>query len=147
MFDNKFWEEIREKNPEAYKKFLGFHNIKEYVTGRNPEKDFLWWDKIKKITIFFEDISYDAIERFFDNNEIIILPKYLVYVEKNKIATWYFEICNNDGTIIFISNNNIQAGMSYIKGENVIKTRDEVKLQAIPKAFEIMENRLKEKKE
>lgn len=105
------WQEIKKKYP----------NIKE--------KFDMYFD-YEKLDC---DYCYCDIEKFFDDNEIIILPLY--YLSRNPHdESWYddwgFEIITKNGIKIRIMN---------------LKSRNESKLEAVKKAFEILEKKLKDK--
>ena len=117
MFDRKFWQEIETNYPTAYKEFDYTEAIFDnhiIIISRDD----------------YNNICYCDLEKFFDDNGIIIEITY--WVEENDF-TW--SIYRNQ----FMIEDNIDL--------NHNKTRDEAKLQAVKKAFEIKENQLKEKKE
>jgi hypothetical protein len=118
MFDNKFWEEIKTKYPKAYEHFINDNNIFNQTLEEFDGNN---------CKFNFNDICYCDLEKFFDANEIII--------ETMNICSekWEWDISNYDRWLA--------------QSKNHFKTRDEAKLEAVKKAFEIMENRLKEKKE
>ncbi len=127
MFDNKFWEEIKINYPNAYKKFIiDFYKLEYYLTDSFDLNE--------------SHFCYCDIEKWFDaNGIIIIIDNDLTYQQntgKVKLYGWIYRIIVIEQEI----NNEIRNWYE-------IKTRPKAKLQAIPKAFEIMENQLKEQKE
>jgi len=118
------WKEIKEKYPKTYNLFLMYFHLKEYITGRTPKKDFLWSHTVKKITVFFEDVCYCDLEKFFRNNMIII--------------TYHYSI-NGNGFKCFIYNrqNNYE-----FYSTNIYIDKEDSENEAIKNAFEIKEEEL-----
>ena len=108
-------KEIKNKYPKGFEKLLFYHFDKDYPDEINQES--------KKYMI--DTICYCDIEKFFDDNGIIISILYRNVISNN-IDKWYFKMYDDYG-------NDTSEGC---------KTRSEAKEQAIYKAFKILEERL-----
>ncbi len=118
MFDNKFWEEIKEKYPKAFEKFLEYE--KYVYDGHNFSYDMRFFASSSIVYVCYCDV-----EKWFDDIGIIIE---IVIYEKG----FNFRIYNNDYKL-------------WIIKDWRVYTRQKAKLEAVKKAFEIKENQLKEK--
>jgi hypothetical protein len=117
MFDAKFWEEIKEKYPNGYKEFL--------LNGNNDSEN-----NIRKAESSINNFCYCDIETYFDGLGIKI------YIYPYAFDKEIYKIFWNDFNGFYISKtNNIY-----------FNSRPEAKLAAVKKAFEILQNQLKEVK-
>lgn len=107
------WNKIKKEYPKSYNKFMNDNNLTLYNMGNNEFYPFGEND---------EDICYCDLEKFFDDNGII-----------NEINYWHKDCYNF--TITNYKTNRIL----YEEQVGKIQSRQEAKLQAIYKAFEIME--------
>ncbi len=140
MFDNK-WEEIKEKYTEAYSKWIEYFlklkisnnksDVKYYYSEISDSFKIEIGERIFNIPF---EMLYGLLEEFFDKNNIIIIIsnhcsywKFYIKIAKNKIFNYQYKW---DLKVIF--------------QKSYFKTRDEAKIEAIKKAFEIKENQLKE---
>jgi hypothetical protein len=112
------WKEIKEKYPKAWGIFKKI--LDDKLMGLKYDNDD---DLIKRRIPHFIKLCYCDLEKFFDNNGIMILiGHYLTYyVEIKRIEKYGFLTIYNGG--------------SY-------NSRQEAKEQAINKAFEILEGKL-----
>lgn len=110
------WNKIKKECPESYNKYLNFifnKNIIKYIL--NDE------DLEKNIEDLIEESCYCDLEKFFDDNMVIIVIE--------------FDYNNFEYRIDNFNNE------PYYKPVNSSKSRQEAKEQAIYKAFEIMEQK------
>ena len=124
------WEEIKEKYPKSFKMFckncIDINVPDIYVKFSNKAKDYINYAN--------EQICYCDLEKFFDDNGIIICVGYLRSNKLNK-DVWHYQIS-------YKSRNKIKT--YYVNNDTRIKytNKDEAKQQAILKAFEILEEQL-----
>ena len=112
------WEEIKERYPNSYK-MLGIWIISYKFKS-------IGWAEPKD----YEQLCYCDLEKFFDDNGIIIeILANFDYMEGFNRFSWS------------ITGKNINRENTYSKID--YETRNEAKEQAIYKAFEILEKRLK----
>jgi hypothetical protein len=129
MFDGNFWKEIKEKYPKGYMKFYKYR--KEFFDNDKTHGN----EDLGKLTKpFFESIinsyCYCDLETFFDENGIIILIIYCDYDEAKNYQRFSFDIINKQ-TNNLLSDKNIY-----------YDTRPEAQLEAVKKAFEILNQQL-----
>lgn len=120
------WQQIEKEYPSAYSKFIDFLRYENCI---------MYCDK----TIRYQDVQidfvfiYSLLETFFDQNGIIILPKFI-----DGSSLWYF-VLYPDHKYRWKPINSIEAfGNRYT-------SRQEAKEAAIYKAFEILNNKLKDR--
>jgi hypothetical protein len=113
------WNKIKKEYPKGYDLFL-----KSGIAIENCDNELqkAEYNKFGHI----EELCYCDIEKFFDDNGVIIIINKLVGWNKG----WSYNV-----RMINKSNFHLK---TYAKC-NYIKTRDEAKEQAIYKAFEILE--------
>jgi hypothetical protein len=129
------WNEIVKKYPKSAKlfeqKYSDFKADCKYIPGLNlafsiSNSGIYQYDTAlcPSREIGF-DIFYILCEKFFDENNIIIL---LNYYDNIKRCEWTPQILNKDAIWLY-------------RKHIYFNTRDEAKEQAVLKAFEIMENK------
>jgi len=126
-FNAEFWQEIKEKYPKGWNLFKNFIRMENCLTKLNNKlKVGVWFnDKYN-----YRNICYCDIEKFFDAQGIIILIIYCDYDEAKNYQRFSFDIINKQ-TNNLLSDKNIY-----------YDTHHESKLEAVKKAFEILNNQL-----
>jgi len=126
MFSGNFWQEIKEKYPRAYNEFYFFDGEKEEdLNNGNLQKYNIIVNK------YCDDIYYCDIKKFFDERGIIICVGYLYNNTKNK-NSWHYQIS-------YKSKNKIKTYFINNTPQERFWLKDEAKLEAVKKAFEIAE--------
>ena len=118
------WNEIKEKYPKIWKIFLKKINVEYFVSPMG----YQFLRKYNEYTCQYDiDICYCDIEKFFDDNELLILLDY-EYKNMQKDKYWFYIVENYDSE----------------ENREIYNSRDKAKEQAIYKAFEILEQQIKE---
>jgi hypothetical protein len=115
------WNKIKNESFLALEKFLFWLQKNDYFQGYRSDSAFAMhlFELLE-----LNPVCYCDLEKFFDDNNLIITYKYL--------GGWYW---------IYIEQSADWKGYLY-SNVSGIKTRDEAKQQAIYKAFEILEKEL-----
>ena len=127
------FKEIEEKYPKGYNKFVLFMANKKFANAIKAKVLDIWFAK--------QIFCYCDFEKFFDDNGIIILIR---DIDKE---LYNFEFVIKYKKLSIYGKNKYYVIKRYYQFENEKfkeQKRDEVKEKAIPKAFEILEQQIKE---